>query len=49
MVPGKLSTMVKLASPRRYLDADYLRRFGGEIYGGTYRKRGLLESRALYA
>jgi poly(3-hydroxyalkanoate) depolymerase len=38
MVPGKLSTLVKLASPRRYLDADYLRQIGAELYGGAYRK-----------
>jgi poly(3-hydroxyalkanoate) depolymerase len=38
MVPGKLSAIAKLASPRRYLDADYLRRVGADLYGGTYRK-----------
>jgi poly(3-hydroxyalkanoate) depolymerase len=38
MVPGKLSALAKLASPRRYLDADYLRRVGADLYGGTYRK-----------
>jgi poly(3-hydroxyalkanoate) depolymerase len=38
MVPGKLSAITKLASPRRYLDADYLGRVGADLYGGTYRK-----------
>jgi poly(3-hydroxyalkanoate) depolymerase len=38
MVPGKLSTIAKLVSPRRYLDADYLRQIGAELYGGAYRK-----------
>lgn len=38
MVPGKLSALAKLASPRRYLDPEYLRRVGADLYGGTYRK-----------
>src|SRR5262249_57908530 len=36
MVPGKLSVMMKLLSPRRYADPDYLRRVGPELYGGSY-------------
>ncbi|MBV8744167.1 MAG: poly(3-hydroxyalkanoate) depolymerase [Xanthobacteraceae bacterium] len=37
MVPGKLSAMLKMATPRRYKDPDYMRRFAGEIYGGALR------------
>jgi poly(3-hydroxyalkanoate) depolymerase len=37
MVPGKLSVLAKLASPRRYVDPDFLHAFGGEIYGGAFR------------
>jgi poly(3-hydroxyalkanoate) depolymerase len=38
MVPGRPSTMLKLLSPRRYRDPDYLRSVGGELYGGAYRR-----------
>jgi poly(3-hydroxyalkanoate) depolymerase len=38
MVPGKLSVLSKLVSPRRYLDSEYLQKIGGEIYGGAYRR-----------
>jgi poly(3-hydroxyalkanoate) depolymerase len=37
MVPGKLSAMFKMATPRRYKDPDYMRKFAGEIYGGALR------------
>jgi poly(3-hydroxyalkanoate) depolymerase len=37
MVPGKLSVMLKLATPRRYKDPEYLSRIAGEIYGGALR------------
>lgn len=37
MVPGKLATIAKLASPRRYRDPDFLRKVGADIYGGAYR------------
>ena len=43
MVPGRLSVLLKLASPRRYADPEYLEKIGGEIYGGAYRRdAGLL-------
>jgi poly(3-hydroxyalkanoate) depolymerase len=29
MVPGKLTAMLKMATPRRYKDPDYMRRFAG--------------------
>lgn len=34
MVPGKLSVLRKLATPRRYLDPSYMQEVGPEIYGG---------------
>ena len=37
MVPGRLGVLTKLLSPRRYGDPQFLRKFGGEIYGGAYR------------
>jgi poly(3-hydroxyalkanoate) depolymerase len=37
MVPGRLSVLLKLASPRRYRDPEFLGAVGGEIYGGAYR------------
>ena len=45
MVPGRPSAMVKLLSPRRYRDPDYLQEIGGELYGGAYRRDpGLLRT-----
>jgi len=38
MVPGKLSVLWKMASPRRYVDRDYLHSIAAEIYGGTLRE-----------
>lgn len=37
MVPGKLSAISKLATPRRYIEKGYLRRVAPEIYGGAFR------------
>jgi poly(3-hydroxyalkanoate) depolymerase len=37
MVPGQLNVLLKLLSPRRYLDAAYLERVGSELYGGALR------------
>lgn len=37
MVPGKLSVLLKMATPRRYKDPDYLQRIAGDIYGGALR------------
>jgi poly(3-hydroxyalkanoate) depolymerase len=34
MVPGKPSVLLKLATPRRYLDPSYMEEIGPEIYGG---------------
>ena len=38
MVPGKLSVLAKMASPRRYKDPEYRYRIAGEIYGGALRR-----------
>lgn len=38
MVPGGLSVISKLASPRRYSDPGYLYRVAGELYGGDMRR-----------
>ena len=35
MVPGTPSAVLKLATPRRYWDKDYMRRSAPEIYGGA--------------
>ena len=37
MVPGKLTVLLKMATPRRYKDPDYLNRIAGDIYGGELR------------
>ena len=37
MVPGKLSVLLKMATPRRYKDPDYMTRVAGDIYGGVLR------------
>ncbi|RZL94239.1 MAG: poly(3-hydroxyalkanoate) depolymerase, partial [Variovorax sp.] len=48
MVPGRPKVLLRMASPRRYLDPAYLMRVGGELYGGALRvKRDLLQMHAL--
>ena len=37
MIPGKLSVLLKMASPRRYKDPEYMGRIAGDIYGGSMR------------
>ncbi len=37
MFPGRLATLLKMATPRRYFDSDYARRIAGDIYGGAFR------------
>jgi poly(3-hydroxyalkanoate) depolymerase len=37
MVPGKLTVLLKMATPRRYKDPDYMQRIAGDIYGGALR------------
>jgi poly(3-hydroxyalkanoate) depolymerase len=38
MVPGKLGVLLKMASPRRYKDPEYMSRIAGDIYGGALRR-----------
>jgi poly(3-hydroxyalkanoate) depolymerase len=37
MVPGRPTALARMATPRRYLDADYLERIAPDLYGGTIR------------
>ena len=37
MVPGKITVLLKMATPRPYKDPDYMRRIAGNIYGGAFR------------
>jgi len=37
MVPGRLTVLLKMATPRRYKDFDYMKRIAGDIYGGALR------------
>lgn len=37
MVPGKLTVLLKMATPRRYKDPDYMKQVAGDIYGGALR------------
>jgi poly(3-hydroxyalkanoate) depolymerase len=37
MLPGRLSVLLRIASPRRYKDAEYMKRIAGDIYGGALR------------
>ncbi len=37
MVPGKLTVLLKMVTPRRYKDPDYMNRIAGDIYGGALR------------
>ena len=38
MVPGKPSVLLKMATPRRYKDAKYLKKVAGDLYGGALRE-----------
>jgi poly(3-hydroxyalkanoate) depolymerase len=37
MVPGRLETLMKMATPRRYLDKAYMRKIAPDIYGGAFK------------
>jgi poly(3-hydroxyalkanoate) depolymerase len=37
MVPGRPSVLLKIATPRRYKDADYMQQIAGDVYGGAFR------------
>lgn len=38
MVPGRLGALLKMAGPRRYKDAAYMREIAGTLYGGVLRQ-----------
>ncbi|MFN3854341.1 MAG: poly(3-hydroxyalkanoate) depolymerase [Phreatobacter sp.] len=38
MVPGPADVLVKMASPKRYMDKAYLRSIAADIYGGAFRR-----------
>lgn len=47
MVPGNPSVLLKMATPRRYLDKTFMRRIAPEIYGGAFREMpGLIDKHA---
>ncbi|WP_423395582.1 poly(3-hydroxyalkanoate) depolymerase [Burkholderia sp. LMG 21824] len=37
MIPGKLSVLSKMVSPRRYSDEKFLEKVGADLYGGAFR------------
>ena len=37
MIPGKLTALLKMVTPRRYKDPQYMNRVAGDIYGGVLR------------
>jgi len=37
MVPARPSVLLKMATPRRYIDAKHAHRVAGDIYGGAFR------------
>jgi poly(3-hydroxyalkanoate) depolymerase len=45
MVPASLSVLTKIATPRRYIDKDYMNRIAADIYGGAFRDDPSLISR----
>jgi poly(3-hydroxyalkanoate) depolymerase len=46
-VPGRLSVLSKMLTPRRYLDPSYLAQIAPELYGGEYRDPELARAYAL--
>jgi pimeloyl-ACP methyl ester carboxylesterase len=47
MVPGKLTVLLKMATPRRYKDHEYMDRVAADIYGGAMRRSPELVRRHL--
>jgi len=45
MVPGRLSVLLRLASPRRYLDPSYMASIAAQLYGGRLRSHPELAAR----
>jgi poly(3-hydroxyalkanoate) depolymerase len=38
MVPGSPQAILRMATPRRYLDKNYIRKIAPDLYGGAFRK-----------
>ncbi|HME84926.1 MAG TPA: poly(3-hydroxyalkanoate) depolymerase [Roseiarcus sp.] len=38
MVPGSLQAILRMATPRRYLDKNYMHKVAPDLYGGAFRK-----------
>ena len=47
MVPGHPSVIVKMATPRRYVDSRHAHRIAGDVYGGAFRRDRALVARTL--
>ena len=45
MVPGNPFALLKLVTPRRYLDSAHAHRVAGEVYGGAFRRDPALVAR----
>ena len=44
MIPGRLSALIHMSHPRRYVDPDYLKRIAPMLYGGKLRTNKLSAS-----
>jgi poly(3-hydroxyalkanoate) depolymerase len=38
MIPGRPRAILRMATPRRYLDKNYMRKVAPDLYGGSFRK-----------
>lgn len=47
MVPAHPSVLLKMATPRRYLDREHASRIAGDIYGGVFRNDPTVAERTL--
>jgi poly(3-hydroxyalkanoate) depolymerase len=47
MVPGRPSVLLKMLTPRRYVDPAHARRVAGDLYGGAFRRDPALVERTL--
>lgn len=47
MIPGSVSALLGLATPRRYTDGSHALRVAGDIYGGAFRRNPRLVARTL--
>jgi poly(3-hydroxyalkanoate) depolymerase len=47
MVPASLPVLLKMVTPRRYVDRAHARRIAGDVYGGAFRRDPALVERTL--